>query len=292
MKIIHTVHEMQKISLEINSQQRQIGFVPTMGYFHGGHLQLMKEARKENEIVVTSIFVNPLQFGPNEDYEKYPRDVKKDISDAEKAGVDILFVPDAKEMYPNLMKIQMKIKDRTDVLCGRSRPGHFDGVITVLTKLFHIVSPHRAYFGLKDAQQLSVVDALIRDLNFPIKLMGVPTVREEDGLAKSSRNVFLTEKERNEATWLYKALKEGQQLINKGENNPEKIVHRVLDILENNTSGKIDYVELLSYPELKPLSIIDQQVIIAVAVHFEHARLIDNLIVDKDGVDNNLALLE
>ncbi|HLR51461.1 MAG TPA: pantoate--beta-alanine ligase [Candidatus Avamphibacillus sp.] len=283
MKVIHKVKDMQQIAEEVIQQKKKIGFVATMGFFHEGHLSLMREARKENDIVITSIFVNPLQFGENEDYDTYPKDLSKDTSEAEKAGVDILFVPDVKEMYPDEMLVQLHIEERANVLCGRSRHGHFDGVITVLTKLFHIVRPHKAYFGLKDAQQFAVVDALIQNFNFPMELVGLQTIREEDGLAKSSRNVFLSEKERQEAVWLYKGLKRGQQLIEEGEMNPKTVVTEVKNVIGNHTEGKIDYIEILSFPTLKPVSLIDQQVIIATAVYYKEARLIDNLIVNKQG---------
>ncbi|TMN23252.1 pantoate--beta-alanine ligase [Lentibacillus cibarius] len=283
MKVIRSIPDMKQLMSDYRLQKKQIGFVPTMGYLHEGHLSLMREASKENDIVVASIFVNPLQFGPNEDYERYPRDEQADARQAEEAGVDVLFIPAAAEMYPKPTLIQLGITDRTDVLCGRSRPGHFEGVLTVLTKLFHIVSPHKVYFGLKDAQQLAVVDALIEDLNFPIELVGLSTVREADGLAKSSRNVNLTDQERNEAIWLYKGLQHGQQLIHHGEQHPDQVVRAVTEIMQQNLSGTIDYVELLSYPSLKPVTTINQQVILAAAVYFDKARLIDNLLLDQNG---------
>ncbi|GAB3066191.1 pantoate--beta-alanine ligase [Virgibacillus ainsalahensis] len=283
MKIIRSVVAMQKMTSEWKRQNQQIGFVATMGFFHDGHISLMEQAKKDNDILVSSIFVNPLQFGPNEDYEEYPRNEEHDTVLAKKAGVDVLFIPEKKEMYPNKMAISMSIHQRVEVLCGQSRPGHFDGVITVLTKLFNIIQPTRAYFGMKDAQQAAVVDVLIRDFNFPIELIGVPTSRETDGLAKSSRNVYLSETERREATSLYKALREGQKLIVDGEKNPDIIVKEVMDILTDKTSGTVDYVELLSYPELESVRVIDQQVILGIAVFFKHARLIDNLIFDKTG---------
>lgn len=283
MKVIRSIQDMKQLMRDYKDQKKQVGFVPTMGFLHEGHLNLMREAKKENDTVVASIFVNPLQFGPNEDYESYPKDEEADTHHAEKAGVDVLFIPAARDMYPNPMLIQLGIKGRTDVLCGRSRPGHFDGVLTVLTKLFHMISPDKVYFGLKDAQQLAVVDALIDDLNFPIELVGLPTVREADGLAKSSRNVNLTEQERHEAVWLYKGLQHGQQLIHQGEQNPDKIIRDVTETMKHHISGKIDYVELLSYPALKPVSSINQQVILASAVYFERARLIDNLLLDNTG---------
>lgn len=283
MKVIRTIKEIQSCIHNINKEQKQIGFVATMGYFHDGHLSLMKEARKDSDVVITSIFVNPLQFGPNEDYETYPRNEQRDLQLAEENGVDIVFLPASEVMYPQQPVIQLNIEKRADVLCGKSRPGHFNGVLMVLTKLFHILRPHTVYFGMKDAQQVAVVDALITDLNFPIELVGVNTVREEDGLAKSSRNVFLSGQERAEAVWLYKALKKGKQLVVDGEKNPAMIIKEVQDMITRETSGKIDYVELYSYPDLTPVTTIDRRVILAVAVHFNNARLIDNVIFNETG---------
>ncbi|MFC4557362.1 pantoate--beta-alanine ligase [Virgibacillus kekensis] len=282
MEIIRSVKEMQNKMKELASQET-IGFVPTMGYFHEGHLALMTEAVSENSIAITSIFVNPLQFGPNEDFDKYPRDEKRDLRLAEETGIDIVFAPEQKDMYPVEMTVAMSMTNRVDTLCGRSRPGHFDGVGTVLTKLFNIISPDRVYFGLKDAQQVAIVDALIEDLNFPVELIALPTVREPDGLAKSSRNVNLKTKERKEAVWLSRALETGRQMAVDGQQNPAIIVKEVTDLIKNHTSGTTDYVELLSYPNLEPVHSIDQQVILAVAVKFSGARLIDNLIFDADG---------
>lgn len=283
MNIIRTITELQQITTNLKKSKKSIGFVATMGYLHEGHETLMTAARDKNDIVIASIFVNPLQFGLTEDFDSYPRDEERDISIAKKAGVNLLFIPDVKEMYPQKGLIEMKITERVNVLCGRSRPGHFDGVITVLTKLFHIVQADRTYFGLKDAQQVAVVDALITYFNFPVQLVGIPTIRESDGLAKSSRNIRLSVSEREEAKFLYQALQRGQNLIVDGENNPAMIVKEVKSILENKTSGKIDYVELLSYPELHQVEDTNQQLILAVAVQFDEARLIDNLIIDSEG---------
>lgn len=281
MKIIKTVEEMQQISLA--SKDQKVGFVPTMGYFHEGHISLMKQAKNENDIVVTSIFVNPLQFGPNEDFDQYPRNEEQDMLTAKELGVDILFVPDVQTIYPNKMLINMSIKERTNVLCGRSRPGHFDGVITVLSKLFNIILPDKAYFGMKDAQQLAVVSALINNLNYPIQLIGLPTVREYDGLAKSSRNIFLNDEERKQAKSLYQGLIYGKQMIVDGELNSAIIVKEVTNIIKQHTENKIDYVELLSYPDLQPLEKINQDIILAVSVYFEYARIIDSLLLTKKG---------
>ena len=283
MRVIRSIQEMMQASREFRDQKQQIGFVATMGFLHDGHLQLMRSAKKDNDVVVASIFVNPLQFGPNEDFEQYPRDEDADIVKAEEVGVDILFIPTAEEMYPAPMMIQMGINKRTNVLCGRSRPGHFDGVLTVLTKLFHMIDPQKVYFGLKDAQQVAVVDALIQDLNFPIELIGMPTVREEDGLAKSSRNVNLTKQEREEAIWIYQSLQRGGQLVRDGVKDPQKIISEVKHWLEGKVSGRIDYVELLSYPTLETVTTIDQPVILATAVYFNKARLIDNILLDENG---------
>lgn len=283
MEIIREVNEMRNIIKLLKQGKKKIGFVPTMGFFIDGHLQLMKKAKEENDTVVSSVFVNPLQFGPNEDFDRYPRNEEEDIRKAEYVGVDFLFIPPLDEMYPQKMQITMTINDRIDVLCGKARPGHFDGVITVVTKLFHITQPDQVYFGMKDAQQVAVIDALIQNLNFPISLIGLPTVREEDGLAKSSRNVNLSKRERAQANWLYKALKHGHQLVVDGEFNPAIIIKEINNIISNNTDGKIDYIEVLSYPELKPVSDMNQQVIIALAVQFERARLIDNLLLNEDG---------
>ncbi|GGM23030.1 pantothenate synthetase [Paraliobacillus quinghaiensis] len=279
MRIIKTIQEMQSFSIDMRRTGKTIGFVPTMGYLHEGHVALMKKSREINDVLITSIFVNPLQFGPNEDFEKYPRDEQRDIDIATENGVDVLFMPTVDEMYPTKQSIQIEILDRVDVLCGKSRPGHFDGVATVLLKLFHITSPDHVFFGKKDAQQVAVVDQLIKELNFPIQLHMVETVREEDGLAKSSRNVYLSPKERSEAVHLFKGLQIAQQKIFDGEKNPAIIVNEVKNYIITHTTGKIDYIEILRFPSLQPLTVIDQQIIVAVAVQFDQARLIDNLII-------------
>jgi pantoate--beta-alanine ligase len=283
MEIIRKIDELQNRTTALKHDKQTIGFVATMGFLHEGHTALMKASREENDVLVVSIFVNPLQFGPTEDFDEYPRNEEQDIQIAEKAGADLLFLPEVSEMYPDVSMIEMKITERVDVLCGSSRPGHFDGVITVLTKLFHIVQPDHSYFGLKDAQQVAVVDALLNNLNFPTKIIGVPTVRESDGLAKSSRNVRLSTEEREEAKGIYQALLKGQKLLVEGENNPAVIIKEVKAALEKSTTKEIDYVDLLSFPDLKEMNSINDQIIIAVAVKFQDARLIDNLIMDANG---------
>lgn len=283
MKIIRTVEEMSNISGQCLQNNQTIGFVPTMGYLHEGHLTLMRRAKEENNIVVASVFVNPLQFGPNEDYDTYPRDLQRDERLAKSVGVDYLFCPTVQEMYPDEMTVEIKVKKRVDVLCGRKRVGHFDGVATVLVKLFSIIRPHHVYFGLKDAQQVAVVDGLIKNLNLPITLRPVETVREEDGLAKSSRNVNLTKAERQEAPFLYQSLVEAKERIFAGERDPDVIIGGIKQFLQNKVNGKIDYVEIYSYPELKPQTRLTGKIIIAIAVQFSKARLIDNIILELKG---------
>ena len=277
MKVIKTIEEMKEITQLLTYSGKTIGFVPTMGYLHEGHLSLINKARSENDTVILSIFVNPLQFGPNEDFDKYPRDIVRDEKLACENGVDYLFYPSQKEMYKGEASIQVKVVNRVDVLCGKQRVGHFDGVATVLMKLFNIIQPKRAYFGMKDAQQVAVVDSVIEDFNFPIKLIPVETIREEDGLAKSSRNIYLTETERHEASRLFESLMLAKSAIENGQREVGKVVQLIEECINNHTSGKIDYVSILSYPELKPIQKFSGKVIIAVAVKFTNARLIDNI---------------
>ncbi|SER12655.1 pantothenate synthetase [Gracilibacillus ureilyticus] len=281
--MIRSLHEMTEVATEEKARGHTIGFVPTMGYLHEGHARLIDECREEADVVIVSIFVNPLQFGPGEDFERYPRDEKRDSRIAENHGVDYLFLPAVEEMYPGNPSVSVHVLNRTSILCGKSRPGHFDGVVTVLAKLFHITKADMAYFGLKDAQQIAVVKGMVDDLNYPVMIRPVPTIREDDGLAKSSRNVYLTETERIEASQLIRSLQAGQQLIIDGEKNPANILNEVKKYIKKHTNGSIDYVELWSYPALKEVTTIDQPVIIAIAVNFSNARLIDNLILNHYG---------
>jgi len=282
MKIISTITEMQEQMQKLKSEGKTIGYVPTMGFLHEGHISLMKNARPENDVVVLSIFVNPLQFGPTEDLDAYPRDFERDHKIAEAEGVDFIFYPSAEEMYPGKVSIKVSVVERTDVLCGKSRPGHFDGVATVLFKLFNIIQPTRAYFGLKDAQQVAVVHGLIKDFNFPIELIPVETVREEDGLAKSSRNVYLNDEERKQAVELSKSLEMARLAIDNGERNADELVGLIKNHLNEHTTGTIDYIEIYSYPELQELETLKGKVIIALAVKFSKARLIDNTIIEVE----------
>lgn len=279
MKVITSIKDMQAEILTQKASSKSIGFVPTMGYLHEGHLTLIKQARHENDLVVLSIFVNPLQFGPTEDFATYPRDFERDRALAECEQVDYLFYPSVEEMYPQPSSIKVIVQERTDVLCGRSRPGHFDGVATVLAKLFNIIMPTRAYFGIKDAQQVAVVEGLISDFNFPIELIPVAIVREEDGLAKSSRNVNLLPEERNQAAVLYKSLMAAKEAIDLGERDSEKIKSFITGMITSESKGSIDYVEIYTYPQLKPLEELAGTFIIALAVKFTNVRLIDNIII-------------
>ncbi|WP_066047635.1 pantoate--beta-alanine ligase [Robertmurraya korlensis] len=279
MRVITTISQMQKEVQLLKNENLSVGYVPTMGYLHEGHISLVRKAKEENDIVILSIFVNPLQFGPNEDLDAYPRDFERDSEIAKNEKVDFIFYPSVDEMYPSKPSVTLVVQKRVDVLCGSSRPGHFDGVATVLAKLFHVIQPNRAYFGMKDAQQVAVVDGLINDLHFPLELIPVETVREEDGLAKSSRNVRLTAKEREEASILYKSLTEAEKQIRSGERNIQVIISHMQSLIKQNSSGTVDYIEIYSYPELEKLEVLEGKIIIALAFKFSNARLIDNLVL-------------
>ncbi|MFO7317538.1 MAG: pantoate--beta-alanine ligase [Bacilli bacterium] len=282
MEVVKTIAELKSIVKNVKSEGKTIGLVPTMGYLHEGHMALAKAAREENDFVIMSIFVNPTQFGPNEDYESYPRDLERDKKIAESVGVDVVFAPSAEEMYPTDGGIRIHAGRQATILCGASRPGHFDGVLQVVTKLFHLAEPTRAYFGQKDAQQVAIVTTLVRDYNFPLEVRTVPIVREEDGLAKSSRNVYLSETERKEAPAIYKGLKLAKEEY-LSSNDAEKAVRAAKDYILENTSGRIDYVELLSYPDLAPVDDSTEQLLLAAAVYIGKTRLIDNIIFSKKG---------
>jgi len=279
MRLVHTVSEMKKLSNEDLKSGKKIGFVPTMGYLHKGHLSLVEAARKENDIVVVSIFVNPTQFGPNEDYSRYPRDLERDLRLLEPFGVDYVFVPSVEEMYPPFYSVYVEETELSKYLCGASRPGHFRGVCTVVAKLFNIVKPTRAYFGQKDAQQFRVLRRMVENLNMDVEMIEMPIVREEDGLAMSSRNVYLNEDERKEATRLYKSLLRAKELIDSGERDVQKIKQEMFKVLEHPLL-RIDYVEIVDEKTLRPVDKIESKIIIALAVFVGKARLIDNIIFD------------
>ncbi len=282
LKRIEKVTDMAAVSGRLASEGKSIGFVPTMGYLHEGHLSLAREAGKENDVVIMSIFVNPAQFGPGEDFDSYPRDLERDAELAEKAGVDILFHPTPEEMYPENSEIRILPGRQADVLCGASRPGHFDGVLKVLTKLFHLTMPERAYFGQKDAQQLAIIETFVRDYNFPLEIRRVPTVREEDGLAKSSRNVRLTPEEREQAPAIYESLQQGARMFRES-GDPDLALGTLRKSLGHIPGAETDYAEILEYPSLRPLSASSREAIIAAAVQFSGARLIDNILVNLEG---------
>jgi pantoate--beta-alanine ligase len=279
MKIIETIEEMKKFSEEMREKKKTIGFVPTMGYLHEGHLSLVRRARAENDVVVVSIFVNPTQFGPNEDYERYPRDFERDRKLLEKENVNCIFHPSVEEMYPPDFSTYVEETKLSKHLCGRSRPGHFRGVCTVVTKLFNIVKPHRAYFGQKDAQQFRVLRRMVRDLNMDVEMIECPIVREPDGLAMSSRNVYLSPEERQQALSLYQSLKIAENLYLNGERDAEKIKEEMIKHLSRFDKVKIDYVEIVDEETLEPVEKIDRKVIVAVAAWVGNARLIDNTIL-------------
>ncbi|SDW60304.1 pantoate--beta-alanine ligase [Marininema mesophilum] len=277
MRIIETIHEARQALVE---REGSIGLVPTMGYLHAGHVSLIEQARKDCDRVVVSVFVNPLQFGPSEDLDRYPRDLERDAHLAEEAGADILFTPSVTEMYPRSTQVSLAVKGLSERLCGASRPGHFDGVATVVAKLFQIIQPSHAYFGQKDAQQLAIIQCMVEDLNFPIEIVPCPTLREPDGLAMSSRNVYLSVEERNQATILNNALSKVTTEVEKGNiTQANEVVDLVKGMIQTAPLGEIEYVEALTYPYLQPITHLkDQRVIIALAVHFGQTRLIDNVI--------------
>ncbi|MGG0642768.1 pantoate--beta-alanine ligase [Sporosarcina gallistercoris] len=266
----------------MKTTKQTIGFVPTMGFLHEGHAELIKEAKKNNDRVAVSIFVNPAQFGPGEDFEEYPRNLDADIRLASQAGADIVFCPGVEDMYPTDGGIRIVPGPLADRLCGASRPGHFDGVLKVVLKLVNIVQPDTVYFGMKDAQQLAIIETFFRDYNCPAVIVRVPTVREMDGLAKSSRNVNLSVQERNEAPVIYEALQQAELLVKEG-GSLEGITQFVENTLREKTSGAVDYVSILTYPQLEEPTAVSQDLIIACAVQFSKARLIDNIIFKREG---------
>jgi pantoate--beta-alanine ligase len=297
MKVIRTIDDMRKAirQYRLEHPHQLVGFVPTMGYLHDGHASLIRRAREECGFVVISIFVNPLQFGPNEDYEKYPRDEQRDIELAERHGADVVFMPAVSEMYPSKPLTKVSVDRITNTLCGVSRPGHFDGVCTVVSKLFHIVQPDRAYFGMKDAQQVAVITRMTEDLNIPVEIVPCPIVREADGLALSSRNVYLSPEEREQALVLNRSLRLAEQHVRE---HPDAAVGEIKELIRRTIHASplaaIDYVELVGYPSLEPLDEAEAfsaalgttDILAALAVKFGHTRLIDNHLWTREGGDN------
>ncbi|GBC92762.1 Pantothenate synthetase [bacterium HR15] len=283
MQILRTIREVRDWVRAQRGAGYAIHFVPTMGYLHEGHLSLMRRAKADGGAVMASIFVNPLQFGPHEDYERYPRDFERDRQMAESVGVDAIFYPEVSEMYPPDFQTEVRVKQLSQPLCGRSRPGHFEGVATVVLKLFNIVTPDRAYFGEKDYQQLRIIQQMVRDLNLPVEIVPCPTVRESDGLAMSSRNAYLSPEERQAATVLYRSLMWAQQQVQTGERDPLRIQRGVYEMLTREPLAQIDYVELVDAETLEPVSRIERPTLLALAVYFGKARLIDNTVLHPPG---------
>ncbi|MET4560943.1 pantoate--beta-alanine ligase [Lysinibacillus parviboronicapiens] len=284
MKVVTTITALTTEIQAAKQAQKTIGLVPTMGYLHEGHLTLAQKARAENDLVVMSIFVNPTQFGPNEDFESYPRDLPRDTALAATVGVDIVFAPSVEEMYPHDGGIRICAGEQATILCGASRPGHFDGVLQVVAKLFHLAQPTRAYFGQKDAQQVAIIATMVRDYNFPLEMRVVPIVREEDGLAKSSRNVYLSEQDRQEAPAINEALQLARDSF-VANRDASSALAKANCHLTARTHGQIDYIELLAYPDLTPVTADTEQVLLAAAVYIGNTRLIDNCIFNmKEGL--------
>lgn len=280
MKLVTSIVELRREVKKWKKDGCTVGLVPTMGFLHEGHKSLIERAVKENDKVVVSNFVNPSQFGPNEDYESYPRDQKKDFDLCEKVGAAIMFAPSPEEMYDN-PKAYVAINDLSAKLCGKTRPIHFSGVCTVVSKLFNLVTPDRAYFGQKDAQQLIIIKKMVKDLNFDIEIVGCPIIREKDGLAKSSRNTYLDENERVAALCLSSSIKSAKEIISDGERNALKVVSEMKKIINSEKLAKIDYVEAVSSETLESIETLSDGDLVAMAVYIGKTRLIDNFIVGE-----------
>jgi len=280
MKVIDNIQRMVMFSKLAKKESKTIGLVPTMGYLHDGHLSLIKTARQHTDAVVVSIFVNPKQFSPGEDLEKYPRDLKRDEEMARLAGSDVLFYPSDADMYPDGYATYVDAEIFADTLCGRVRPGHFKGVATVVAKLFGIVRPDIAYFGQKDAQQSIIIKKMVEDLNMDIDIKVLPTVREKDGLAMSSRNIYLSEEERKEALCLYQALLKCESAVRSGERDAGKIVKMAKNIIKERPTARIDYIEAVNTKTLAPVDTVSCETLLALAVFIGKTRLIDNAIIN------------
>lgn len=280
MDICYTIKDVRERVNAWNREGLTVGFVPTMGYLHEGHKSLMEAARANNDKVVVSVFVNPMQFGPNEDLESYPRDFEKDSALCESVGVDLIFHPEPEEMYADGFCSYVDMNGLTTELCGKSRPIHFRGVQTVVLKLFNIVKPDRAYFGQKDAQQLAVIKRMVKDLNVDTEIVGCPIVREADGLAKSSRNTYLNPDERKAALILNRSLKLGRELIENGETDSKAVIKAITDSINTEPLAKIDYVDVVDFDTITPVDKIGKSVLVAIAVYIGKTRLIDNFIIE------------
>jgi pantoate--beta-alanine ligase len=279
MKIITKISDMQSFADSLRREGRTIGFVPTMGFLHDGHLALMRRARASSDAVVASIFVNPTQFGPNEDFERYPRDEEGDRKKCEAAGVDVLFMPTASEMYPERPSVFVTVEGISEILEGKARPGHFRGVTTVVNKLFNIVKPHKAFFGQKDFQQCVVIKRMVKGLNLDVEIIVLPTVREHDGLAMSSRNSYLNADERRAAPVIFAAMTAAGELYRAGARESEKLKNKMRAVIQGASGVTIDYIEIVDQENLAPLEAPGDAFVILVAVRLGRTRLIDNLLV-------------
>jgi pantoate--beta-alanine ligase len=277
MKIIRSPRQMQAVIKRLRAGKKTIGFVPTMGALHKGHSRLIRCSRRDNDITVVSIFVNPAQFGPQKDFKRYPRPLSKDISFCKKAGVDFIFYPSVAGMYAAGCKTYVYVEELSNLLCGKSRPGHFRGVATVVAKLFNIVGPDNAYFGQKDAQQVVIIKRMAVDLNIPVKIRVVPTIRERGGLALSSRNLYLSSEERKDALVLYASLKLAKKLVSSGVRNAAGIISAMKRLISSKKSARIDYIAVVDPDNLKPVKRISNGSLTAVAVWIGKTRLIDNI---------------
>ena len=282
MKTIESISRMSTFSKIVKKEGKSIGLVPTMGALHEGHLSLARTAKKHTDVVVMSIFVNPIQFGQSEDLDKYPRDFKRDEELARLAGVDVIFYPSANQMYPEGFSTYVDVEGLTGTLCGASRPGHFRGVTTVVMKLFAIVKPDVAYFGQKDAQQAIVIKKMVDDLDLDIDVKVLPVVREKDGLAMSSRNVYLSTDERKEAAVLYQALRKAEELIRQGETETAKVIRAMEEMIKAKHNARIDYIAVVDPKNLKDAKTISGEALVALAVFIGKTRLIDNIIVSVE----------
>ncbi len=281
MEIVSTIKEVRENVKKWKKEGLSIGLVPTMGYLHEGHASLIVRAAQENDKVIVSDFVNPTQFAPNEDLESYPRNLERDAQVCQQSGADLIFHPSPEEMYYPDAVTFVNMTGPSDELCGKSRPIHFRGVCTVVSKLFNITTPDRAYFGQKDAQQLAVIKRMVRDLNFDIEIVGCPIIRENDGLAKSSRNTYLNPAERQAALIIHKALDDGKKLILDGEKNSAAVIAKISEIISAEPLARIDYVEIVSFPDIKVIDTIKGDILAAAAVYIGNTRLIDNFIIER-----------
>ena len=283
MRTIRSIAEMKSVTREARARGRTVGMVPTMGFLHEGHLSLVRESKRRSDITVVSIFVNPIQFGPKEDFRKYPRDTDRDAAMLEKEGVDLLFCPDAGEMYPQGYRTFVEVPDLQDKLCGRSRPWHFRGVGTVVLKLFEIVRPDYAFFGQKDAQQVLIIKRMATDFDLDVSIEVGPIIRESDGLALSSRNVYLDPQERQAALVLSRSLESARGVLMKGERRAKAVIRGMREIIAKEPLARVDYIVLVRPDTLEPVERVDGEILVALAVFIGRTRLIDNILFDPAG---------